>query len=432
MRAVDIIEKKKIGEELSEQEISFFMQEYNKGNIEEYQMAAFLMAVYFQSMTDKETYFLTKSFIDSGEKYNFDSIKSTLIDKHSTGGVGDKISIALSPLLASLGIASAKLSGRGLGFTGGTVDKLESIKGFTFLDTEKALTESINKVGFGLIQASPSIIPVEKKIYNLRDVTATINSYPLMVSSILSKKLALNTDLIVIDLKVGNGAFIKDIEQAKVLANKMKIVAEMFNRKIVCVLTSMDDVLGYTVGNRNEVVEAINTLNGKIKNNFSELLFDITKLICKNVFDNLTDSEIDLKISEVIKNGNALNKLKEFISHSGGENTILNESYLDENCKNTLNVFAENSGYISEVFVENIGLLSMKIGAGRETKSDIINYNAGVIVHKHLGDFVEKGEALLTIHTDINIPDSLNLNPENFYVLSEKEVVKPASIITII
>jgi pyrimidine-nucleoside phosphorylase len=429
MRAVDIIEKKKIGKELSEEEINFFIQSFHQGKIPDYQLSALLMTIYFNSMTDLETYYLTKAFIDSGETYSFAHVSQPIVDKHSTGGVGDKVSLALGPLLASLGIGSAKLSGRGLGFTGGTVDKLEAIENFSFLQTEKDMENSLLNSGFGIMQASPTIIPVEKKVYNLRDVTGTINAYPLMVSSILAKKLALRSDLIVIDLKVGNGAFIKTVEEAKVLASKMKKVTDLFGRELICVLTSMDEVLGYAVGNALEVKEAQRMLAGQTDNNFSRLVKELAVLIYQRIFPNSQLKEIKELVDNKINSGEALEKWKEFVEFCSGKYTENPWCIFD---LNRIDIQSSKKGFLNKMFTENIGLLSMKLGAGREKKEETIHAHAGIIMHKQIGDPVEENEIICSLYYPQDRKLDISLNVKDYFVISDEETKALKPIIDII
>ncbi|MCT4665243.1 MAG: thymidine phosphorylase [Flavobacteriales bacterium] len=429
MRVIDIIDKKKIGAELTEEEIRFVLEGFDKGIVPDYQMSAWLMAVYFQGMTDEETYFLTKILIDSGDTFDFPGVDGVLVDKHSTGGVGDKITLALLPLMASLGIKMAKLSGRGLGYTGGTIDKYESIIDWEWAESEEDMIDCMNEIGFSCMQASKNILPLEKKLYVLRDATATINALPLMVSSILSKKLALRSDVILIDLKVGEGAFIKDVNRARLLAEKMKLTADRFGRKIVVMLTSMDDVLGYNIGNRNELVEAKETLAGRVHNNFSELLFKMAKEILHQVYPQKSETAIDQEIQKVINNGDAYDKFKAFIEYGKGDNRyLMRESVDEEFALHKKYVLAHQSGYIQKVQVEEIGLTSMKIGSGRATKEDRILYSASIRMRVKLGEYIEKGRPMMVLFSPVSIEDKVSLDSKKYFVIGdepieEKEIV---------
>jgi len=432
MRAIDIIAKKRDCIELQALEIKFFLNAYHKEEIPDYQMSAFLMAVYANGMTDQELYHFTKSMIESGREIYFDDIDNFVVDKHSSGGVGDKITLALAPLLASLGISTAKLSGRGLGHTGGTIDKFESIDGFTFSLTDKALKDKMKSNFFGIMGASPDIVPLDKRIYNLRDVTATVGSIPLMVSSILSKKLALHTDLILLDLKVGSGAFIETIEQGRELAEKMKVIAKMFNRQLICMLTNMDQPLGYTIGNLNELLESSATLRGEVNNDFSELLIQITTEIITSKKPTLSNKDARRLVEEQLERQSAIPFYKTFIKQSEGNPAILDSDYEHIFTKNSIEIKAKETGYISAVNAHVLGDIAMKIGAGRETKEDLIDHQVGLIIYKKIGDFINPGDVLLRI--DYNSKYSSDLIEEclSSFTITKKPTKKPEVVFEII
>ncbi len=432
MRAVDIIAKKRDQIELNALEIEFFLDSYNKRILPDYQMAAFLMAVYNNGMTDIELFHFTKSMIRSGREIHFDDIDNFVVDKHSSGGVGDKITLALAPLLASLGISTAKLSGRGLGHTGGTIDKFESIEGFTFSLTDKELKEKMKSNYFGIMGASPDIVPLDKRIYNLRDVTATVGAIPLMVSSILSKKLALHTDLILLDLKVGSGAFIQTLEQGRELAEKMKTIAKMFNRKLVCMLTNMDQPLGYTIGNLNELLEASATLRGEIDNDFSELLIRIVTQILISKDTDLTTIQARKLVEQHLKNKSAIAYFKTFIEQSQGDPSVLDQPYKTVLSKNTVDVKATESGYISAINAQQLGDIAMKIGAGRETKENQIDHQVGLVVFKKIGDYVKQSDVLLRIDYNTIFNESLIKESLSSYTFSKHPINKPEVVYEII
>ena len=432
MRAVDIIAKKRDDIELSQAEIEFFLENYNSRVIPDYQMAAFLMAVYQNGMSDLELYYFTRAMIASGREIHFTDIDHFVVDKHSSGGVGDKITLALAPLLASLGISTAKLSGRGLGHTGGTIDKFESIEGFTFSLTDAELKEKMKTNYFGIMGASPDIVPLDKRIYNLRDVTATVGTIPLMVSSILSKKLALHTDLILLDLKVGSGAFIETVEQGRELAERMKTIANMFNRELVCMLTNMDQPLGYTIGNLNELLEASATLRGEIDNDFSELLIKIVVQILMAKDESLTEEKAGILVKEQIQNQTALPYFKTFIEQSNGDSSLLDLKYNSIYTKHSVEVKSIESGYVSSINAHTLGDIAMKIGAGRETKEHHIDHQVGLLVFKKVGDYVHKGEPLARIDYNNVFSEELIAECLSSYTLSEVKINKPEVVFEII
>ena len=317
MRAVDIIDKKKKRQELTKEEIDFLLEGYLAGTIPDYQMSAFLMAVYFNNMTKEELTYFTLKMRNSGDIITFDNLDYYLVDKHSTGGVGDKVTVVLGPILAALGMATAKLSGKGLGHTGGTIDKFESIENFKFSLTKEELVEVAGKTGVGLMGYSDNIVPLDKKIYELRDVTATVDSIPLIASSIMSKKLAIQSDLIILDVKVGDGAFMKTIEDARELSRRMVEIGNSVGRKTIAVLTNMDEPLGYNIGNANEIIEGIEALKGHWSADLKEVVYEIVYIALKHKGEVETFEEASKKIDEVIKNGKALEILKDFIDLVG-------------------------------------------------------------------------------------------------------------------
>ena len=330
MRAVDIIEKKRDGKVLGSEEIKFLLEEYLKGNIPDYQISAFLMSVYFQGMAEEELKYFTTEMINSGDIVEFSGTHKFLVDKHSTGGVGDKTTIALAPILAALGMGTAKLSGKGLGHTGGTIDKFESIKGFKFSETKEELIKLVTETGIGIMGYSDKIVPLDKKLYSLRDVTATVSSIPLIASSIMSKKLAVYADAIILDVKVGTGAFMKNYEEAKKLAETMYKLGKQFDRKIACMLTNMDEPLGNAVGNSLEVIEAIETVKGRGPKEFQDLVITISAQALKMKGDVATMEEGKRKVIEILESGKALQYLKNFIKESGGDPKICDDYSLFE------------------------------------------------------------------------------------------------------
>lgn len=400
MRAVDIIEKKRDGHTLSTQEIAWFLDEYLEGKVPDYQMSSFLMAVYFNGMKKDELREFTKKMIFSGDVIEFPGTHKFLIDKHSTGGVGDKTTIALAGLFAAFDIGTAKLSGRGLGHTGGTIDKFEAISGFHFPQTKEEMIEAINKTATGIMGASEKVVPLDKKLYALRDVTGTVMSIPLIASSIMSKKLAVYADGIILDVKVGSGAFMKNLDLARELAKSMLQIGESFDRKVVTVLTEMDQPLGYAVGNALEVVEAVETLKGRGPKDFTELCETLVAVALQIKGDVKTLEEGKEKVAEVLKSGKAVEKLKEFINYYGGNGNLVDDYTLLPQAKNIRVVLAKETGYVARIEAEEVGKAAMVLGAGRETKEDEINHAVGIILSKKIGDYVETGDVIATLYYD--------------------------------
>ncbi|MGB1294221.1 MAG: thymidine phosphorylase [Flavobacteriales bacterium] len=427
MRAVDIIAKKRDGGILSAQEIQFFLNGYQINDIPDYQMSALLMAIYLKGMNDDELFQFTKAMVDSGITIEFND-QNFVVDKHSSGGVGDKITLALSPLLAALGVQSAKLSGRGLGHTGGTIDKFEAIPGFRFSKTQEALKEMMDSNGFGLMGACPDVVPLDKKIYNLRDVTGTVGAIPLMVSSILSKKIALKTDLILLDLKVGSGAFIDTVENGKYLADKMQTIAKMFNRKLICMLTNMNQPLGFCIGNLNEVLEASYALQNKVNNDFTYLLKHISAKILVEK-KNCSEKEAFDLIEEVLNNGDAYQKLIHFINKSDGDSSILELKMTDVYTKKTCHVLAEEEGYVHSIDTKRIGDIAMKIGAGRETKEDFIDHKAGIYMTIKIGDHIKKNDVLMRLDYNKTIDKEAFYKDALSAIKIKPEIVQPTKVV---
>ncbi len=402
MRAVDIIEKKKHGEILTSEEIDYMVQGYTKDDIPDYQMSAFLMAVYFKGMNKEETSNLTISFVNSGDKVDLSMIEGIKVDKHSTGGVGDKISLIVIPLVASVGVPVAKMSGRGLGHTGGTIDKLEAIEGFKVEMTGKKFVENVNKYKMAIVGQSANLTPADKKIYSLRDVTSTVDSIPLIASSIMSKKIASGADAIVLDVKVGSGAFMKSIGQAKELARNMVDIGNSLGRNTIAVITNMNQPLGYEVGNANEIKEAVNVLKGQGTIDETIVSLTIASYMCilGGAFDDFDEAYKNL--SKIIESGKAIEKLKELISIQGGDSTVIDNLEKLPNAKNHIEVKSIKSGYIGSVNAEDIGISAMLLGAGRTTKEDNIDYAAGISLKKKIGDYVDEGEVVFVLHTNLD------------------------------
>lgn len=400
MRMYDLIMKKRNGEALTKDEIEYFVKGFNDGDIPDYQVSALMMAIYFNKMNEEETLNLTMAMAHSGEMLDLSSIPGTKVDKHSTGGVGDKTSLSLIPLVASCGLKVAKMSGRGLGHTGGTIDKLESFPGFsTDIPVEK-FEENVRQIGISIMGQTTELAPADKKLYALRDVTATVDNISLIASSIMSKKLAAGSDAIVLDVKTGSGAFMKNFDDSKALAEEMVRIGNNAGRKTIAVISDMDQPLGFAVGNALEVKEAIDTLNGHGPEDFTKLVMTMgtQMLLAGNAAS--TEQEALVILEDAISSGKALNKLAEFVSSQGGDPSyVFNPSKL---CKaeQVVNVFSEKEGYISGIVCDEVGICSMILGGGRETKESEIDLSVGIVLKKKVGDYVKKGDILAEIHSN--------------------------------
>lgn len=400
MRMYDLIMKKRKGEELTTEEINFFVDGFTKGEIPDYQASAMLMAIFFNKMNKRETADLTNAMVESGDKINLSSIKGIKVDKHSTGGVGDKTSICLTPLVASLGIPVAKMSGRGLGHTGGTIDKLETFKGFSVELTEEQFMENVNKINIAIMGQSGNLVPADKKLYALRDVTATVDNMSLIASSIMSKKLASGADAIVLDVKVGDGAFMKTPETAKELAQEMVDIGKHLGRETIGVISDMDQPLGYAIGNSLEVIEAIELLKGNGPKDLLELTLTIgsNMLFCAKMAEN--EEEARKMLMENIENGKGLEKLKDFIKAQGGDITPIDDYSKFPQAKYVEKVTSPVDGYITKIHAEAFGLIAMELGAGRATKESKIDLAVGIVLNKKRGEKVNKGDVLAYIHSN--------------------------------
>lgn len=400
MNMVDLIIKKRNRQALTPEEIHFFVSGTASEKIYDYQISAMLMAIFLNGLSDEETACLTMEMAKSGETFDLSSVNGIKVDKHSTGGVADTATLILSPLVASLGVPVIKMSGRGLGFSGGTIDKLESIPGFkTDISQEKAL-EFVKKSNIVLMGQSENLTPADKKLYALRDVTGTVESIPLIASSIMSKKIAAGCDKIVLDVKCGNGAFMKDLSSAKLLAEKMVSIGKKVNRKVVAVISSMNEPLGTNIGNSLEVIEAVEILKGNVK---GDLLAVSLELGCQMlILAKKVESEEEGKklLLEQIKNGKGLLKLKELIIQQNGNPKIIDDYSLLKQPKNSLTLKALESGYIYETETELIGKASIETGAGRKFKDEKIDLSAGIILNKRIGDYVNKGDIIAEIFAD--------------------------------
>ncbi len=421
MRIYDIIDKKRHGLKLSQEEIEFVVLSYMKNEIADYQVSSLLMAICINSMDEEETNALTKAMISSGEVLNLSSLGDFTVDKHSTGGIGDKTTLIVAPIVASLGCVVAKMSGRGLGFTGGTVDKLESIDGFkTELEPSEFL-EQAKGTGIVVVGQSASLVPADKKLYAMRDVTATIESIPLIASSIMSKKIASGSKSIVLDVKVGSGAFMKTVQSAKSLANAMIKIGNSFDRRVTCIISDMNVPLGLCVGNSVEIWEAIEVLSGRGEKNLCEL--------CKAVSSCMVSSALDIdyddaksRVENAIKSGIALEKFYEWISKQGGDVSKIKDDGLLLGAKYKREIISNTDGYISSLDAQKIGIASMSLGAGRVKKEDEIDHQAGVVLNKTYGDYVKRGEVLATLYTsnEALLDSACNLFNEAILISEEK------------
>ena len=403
MDILEIIAKKRDKKELNKEEINFFVNEYTRNKIPDYQAASLVMAIYLNGMTKEETTNLTLAMANSGDILDLSKIASTVVDKHSTGGVGDKVSLILLPLIASLGIPVAKMSGRGLGFTGGTVDKLQSIPGYQTEISEEKFIENIQKIGISMISQTLNLAPADKKLYALRDSTACVESIPLIASSIMSKKIASGANKIVLDVTVGKGAFMKNIEQAEKLAKEMIEIGKLANRETVCVLTNMDEPLGYAVGNNLEVKEAIEFLKGNMPEDLKEVVFELGAYMMK-LAGKGEDIENNKQILlENIINKKAYNKFLELVNNQNGDISYIENPEKFESAKYIKPVYAEKTGNIEEIDARKIGELACFLGAGRLKKEDKIDDTVGIVLNKKVGEKVKKDEVLAYIHANDNI-----------------------------
>lgn len=400
MRTVDLIIKKRMGQTLTKEEISFLIEGYTNDHIPDYQISALLMAICFQGLNADEQADLAEAMLRSGDQIDLSKIHGVKADKHSTGGVGDKTTLVVAPIVASLGVKLAKMSGRGLGHTGGTLDKLESIPGFKIEVSQADFIKQVNEIGLAVIGQSANITPADKKLYALRDVTGTVESIGLIATSIMSKKLASGANHIVLDVKVGRGAFMKDIDSARSLAQAMVAIGSKHKRDTVCVLTAMEQPLGLAIGNRLEVIEALNTLKGQGPADFTELARELSAeilLVSKIV---KTKEEAHVLVDQVINDGRALEKFKQMVQYQGGNPEIVNDYTLMKEASKEIEVKSPESGYVSHIDAQAIGEAAMIIGAGRLTKADKIDHSVGIVLVKKVGEKVAKGETLARIVTN--------------------------------
>lgn len=399
MRMYDLIMKKRNSLELSKEEISYIIKEYVAGNIPDYQMSAFLMTIYFKGMSKEETLYMTMEVAHSGDMVDLSSIKGVKVDKHSTGGVGDKTTLIIAPIVASLGVKVAKMSGRGLGHTGGTVDKLESIPNFKTILSREEFFNIVNKIGVSVIGQSGNLAPADKKLYALRDVTATVDSIPLIAISIMSKKLAAGNDCILLDVKTGSGAFMKTVDSAIELAKEMVDIGSNAGKNTLALITDMDIPLGYNIGNSLEVIEAVETLRGRGPKDLTEVCIQLSANMLYLAGKGSIEECIHLA-NRAIEDGSAYNKFIEMVEAQGGDSNVIKDVDKFEKSKYVFEVKSEYSGYIYSMDTESLGIASVMLGAGRETKDSVIDFSAGIIINKKYGEYIEAGEVLATMYAN--------------------------------
>ena len=400
MRMVDLIEKKRDGNELSKEEIEYIVTNYTNGKIPDYQVSALLMAIFYQDMTNEEITNLTLAIANSGDVIDLSSLEGITVDKHSTGGVGDTTTLILAPLVASVGVTVAKMSGRGLGYTGGTLDKLEAIPGFQIELSDEEFVRIVNESKVAVIGQSGNLAPADKKLYALRDVTATVDSLPLIASSIMSKKIAAGADAIVLDVTTGDGAFMKNIEDARRLAKTMTSIGKLANRETVAVISDMSEPLGEAIGNSLEVVEAIETLQGNGPEDLVEMCYALGSQMVVLAGKAKTTDEARTLLQEALESGKALAKFKEMIQNQGGDPAIVEHPERILTARYTMELPAKQSGVVSKIVANELGIAAMMLGAGRKTKEEDIDHAVGLKLHKKIGDTVTKGESLLTIYSN--------------------------------
>ena len=423
MTIIDIINKKRKKRELTREEIEFAVNGYVDGTIKDYQMSSLLMAILLNGMSDRETIDLTDIMIKSGDVLDLSKIDGLIVDKHSTGGVGDKVTLVLGPLLASLGIKIAKMSGRGLGHTGGTIDKLEAIEGFNTKIDEKKFIKQVNDINIALVGQTANLVPADKKIYALRDVTGTVESLPLIASSIMSKKIASGADIIMIDVKVGNGALMKNIKDAKELARIMVKIGKAYRKPTICLLTNMEEPLGYAIGNSLEVKEAIDTLKGNGPSDLLEVVITLCSIIIGAV-KKIPNSEAKNLLFKQLNNGKAYKKFEELVIAQNGD---INKLKISDK---VFSIKSDKAGYINKIDTLQLGEIAKKIGAGRNTLEDEIDYEVGLVLNKKVGDYVEKDEEILKVYLkdkDISVVEILEC-----FRIEEELKNKPKLILDII
>lgn len=417
---IDIIEKKRDGMSLTREEIEFFVNGYTRGEVPDYQASSLAMAIFFQDMNDEERAALTMSMVNLGERIDLSDINGIKVDKHSTGGVGDTTTLVLAPLVAAVGVPVAKMSGRGLGHTGGTIDKLESVKGFNVEVSEKDFIKLVNDNQVAVIGQSGNLTPADKKLYALRDVTGTVNSIPLIASSIMSKKIAAGADAIVLDVKTGSGAFMKTLDDAEALAHAMVRIGNNVGRNTMAIISDMSQPLGNAIGNALELKEAIATLKGNGPKDLTELVLTLGSQMVVLAEQATSLDEARQMLIDAIKTGKALNKFKTFLSNQGGDDSIVDSPEKLPSAKYQVEFKAKKDGYITEIIANEIGVASMMLGAGRQTKEDVIDLGVGIVLNKKVGEHVEKGENILTIHTNTKEIDDILYKLDNSITIESK------------
>lgn len=428
MRMVDLIEKKRDGYALTKEEIQFIIQGYTTGEIPDYQMSAFAMAVFFQGMNEEETAELTMAMVHSGDTIDLSKIEGIKVDKHSTGGVGDTTTLMLGPLVASVGVPVAKMSGRGLGHTGGTIDKLESVPGFHVEISNEEFIELVNKNKLAVVGQSGNLTPADKKLYALRDVTATVNSIPLIASSIMSKKIAAGADAIVLDVKTGAGAFMKELDDAKALAKAMVEIGKRVGRKTMAIISDMSQPLGYAVGNALEVKEAIDTLRGEGPADLQELCLVLGSHMVYLAEKASSLEEARHLLENAIKDGSALETFKRFLTAQGGDASVVDDPSKLPQAKYQIELEAKEDGYVSKIVADEVGTAAMLLGAGRATKESAIDLAVGLVLRKKVGDAVKKGESLVTIYSNTEQIDEVKQLLTESIKISSNRVTPPTLI----
>lgn len=431
MNILDIIAKKRDKKELSKEEIKYFVDKYTNGEVTDYQASALVMAIYINGMSEMETTNLTLAMAESGETLDLSEF-GTVVDKHSTGGVGDKVTLVLIPIIASLGIPVAKMSGRGLGFTGGTIDKLEAIPGYNTNISISEFKKNVKEIGVSLMGQTLNLAPADKKLYALRDTISCTDSIPLIASSIMSKKIAAGANKIVLDVTCGSGAFMKNKEEAEELSIVMNKIGKIANKETVCIITNMEEPLGYAVGNTLEVIEAVNALKGIMPDDLKEVVYTLGAWMIKLSGKGNDIEKNKKKIDKQIQNGMAYNKFLELVKNQGGDISFIENTDKLENAKYVVSVEADKSGIVQSVSAEEIGILSRDLGAGRIRKEDKIDLTAGIVLNKKVGDYVDKGECLAKIYT--NKKEILEIARErlqNIYKIEDKKINKLNTIIGI-
>lgn len=426
MRAVDLIQKKRDGQELSSSEIQWLIEGYVAGSVPDYQMSAFAMAVYFQGMTTREISDLTMNMVKTGQEFDLSAIDGVKVDKHSTGGVGDKVTLILAPLVASFDVPVAKMSGRGLGHTGGTIDKLESIKGFQIERSQDEFIKQVQDIGVSVIGQSDQLVKADKLLYALRDVTATVDTIPLIASSVMSKKIAAGADAILLDVTVGEGAFMKTVDEARQLAQTMVNLGKAVGRKTVAVITDMSQPLGRAIGNRLEILEALEILQGKGRQDISHFICELAQIM-------LSLANVEKTVEEVrqhLENGKALKKFEEMVLAQGGD---LEDLYRPVKVDHVVDIPAQEDGLIAELPAMEFGLFAMRLGAGRAVKTDALDYETGIVFEKKVGESVKKGEIVAKVYANGKISPELVTDFQNYVKIKiSDEAIKTREIIEII